>query len=244
MQTAVGVIPARFGSTRFPGKPLALINDRTLIERVYTAASKNKKLTDIIVATDHQEIFEHVKAFGGNVVMTSSDHQTGSDRVWEAVAEMNTNIIINIQGDEPLLDISWLDLLIDSFNDSSVQMSTLAKKITEPELNDKNTVKVILDNNSYAIYFSRFAIPFSRKVNDLEQVYKHIGLYGYRKSFLDEFCRHQQVNIELGESLEQLRALYMGANIKVSEVFAEAVGVDHPDDIARVEKILNERGMN
>ena len=215
MIRTIGVIPARFASTRFPGKPLELIAGKALIQRVYEGASLSKTLTELLVATDDQRIFEFVKSFGGNVVMTSVDLKTGSDRAWQAASQLDADVIVNIQGDEPLINPNWLDKVTEPFrNSNSTKMVTLAKRVEEAELDDKNIVKLIKDINNNAIYFSRFPIPYSRgKFNrDGNECYKHIGLYAYRKDFLKLFCEQKPTQLETLESLEQLRALHLGQN--------------------------------
>ncbi len=245
MMRTIGVIPARYASTRFPGKPLELIAGKALIQRVYEGASLSKSLDKLIVATDDQRIFNFVESFGGDVVMTSNDLQTGSDRVWQAVEAMDADIVINIQGDEPLISPSWLDNIVAPFKKQgeAPEMVTLAKPILSSELKDKNVVKLIKNKNNNAIYFSRFPIPFSRFEGSLSGCFKHIGLYAYQKKFLKKFCAQEPTSLEKAESLEQLRALYLGAKIRVIEVDEDAIGVDHPSDIKKVEDILMKKGL-
>lgn len=247
MIKTIGVIPARFASTRFPGKPLELIAGKALIQRVYEGASLSKTLTELIVATDDQRIFDFVKSFGGNVVMTDVDLKTGSDRVWQAAQNFDADVIVNIQGDEPLINPDWLDKITEPFkSSSSTEMVTLAKPIGKDELEDKNIVKLVKDINGNAIYFSRFPIPYSRGEFNSGEVgcFKHIGLYAYKKDFLKLFCEQKPTQLEVSESLEQLRALHLGAKIHVVEVQEDAIGVDHPEDIIKVEKILKEKGLS
>lgn len=243
---AVGVIPARFESTRFPGKPLAKINGKEMILWVAEGAKQSKLLSDVYVATDDERIARIVEKHGFKFVMTDSSLPTGSDRIWAAVKDKDFDIIVNIQGDEPLVNGALIDSLIQPMlNDSNVQMSTLAHPLSETELNSENSVKVILNKNSEAIYFSRFAIPFSReKFNPQKasgQVLKHIGMYGYKKTFLKQYCESGPTFVENAESLEQLRALYLGARIKIIQTDYRSWGVDVPSDIQIIEQKLKER---
>jgi 3-deoxy-manno-octulosonate cytidylyltransferase (CMP-KDO synthetase) len=244
---AVGVIPARFGSTRFPGKPLALVAGRPLLQWVIEAAQKSERLTDVIVATDNGPIFDFVRGLGVAVVMTSPDLPSGSDRVYAAVLNKDVDIVVNIQGDEPLLEPHLLDALIAPFEaDAQTQMSTLGTAMVSADLTNPNVVKVIADQNQNAIYFSRFAIPYSR-VDAAQlpgQCLKHVGLYAYRKAFLAKFCDQSPVGLELAESLEQLRALYLGATIRLVCVDCDLQGVDTPEDVQKVEKLMAKRNEN
>ena len=241
-----GVIPARFASTRFPGKPLKMINGQPLLSWVIQASKKSQKIQKIVVATDDRRIADLAVKEGVEVAMTDSDLATGTDRVWKAIEHKNLEVVINIQGDEPLIQSSLLDSLVGCFeNDSGLQMATLGRKLDAEALESPNTAKIILNKNDEAIYFSRFAIPYSRDKSDtsLSGALKHIGLYAYRKNFLESFCQQPPVAIELAEGLEQLRALYLGAKIKVLRVDSESWGVDTPDDVQKIEKIMLERGI-
>ncbi len=243
---AYGVIPARFASTRFPGKPLKLINGQPLLSWVIQAAKKSKKLQKLIVATDDQRIAELAISENVEVVMTDASLATGTDRVWKAIETKDSDVVINIQGDEPLLQATLLDTLVECFEkDSSLQMATLGRKLDQEALNSPNTAKIILNHKDEAIYFSRFAIPYSRDKSDssLSGALKHIGLYAYQKDFLKRFCAQAPVSIEVAEGLEQLRALYLGAKIKVVRVESESWGVDTPEDVFKIEQIMQERGI-
>lgn len=245
---AVGVIPARRAATRFPNKPLALISGREMISWVIDGVKQAKTLSEVIVATDDHEIFHVADKNGAKAVMTNPDHPSGSDRVWEAVSGIECDVVVNIQGDEPLVQGVDIDLLVRSFEDSAVQMSTLGTSLKHEELFDMNVVKVIRNLQSEAIYFSRYPIPFSRmpaenlSVTELDQfTLKHIGMYGYRKAWLRSFCESHSSPLERAESLEQLRALSLGAKIKVIQTQSIFQGVDIPDDIGKVEKRIKER---
>lgn len=244
-----GVIPARYGSTRFPGKPLVKILDKTLIQWVIELSKKNNDLNHVIVATDHKLIFDHVQNLKTSVVMTNENCQSGTDRIFEALQDQglsDDDVVINIQGDEPLLPSQYISVLIDVFKrDSELPMASLCHSLTEEDMNNTNAVKVLLNQNSEAIYFSRYNIPFSRasvpvNLSKLPDVQKHIGLYGYRYSFLKQFCKTQPCLSEKSESLEQLRALHLGARIKMISVAGATIGVDRPEDILLVEAKLKE----
>ncbi|MGZ3724052.1 MAG: 3-deoxy-manno-octulosonate cytidylyltransferase [Bdellovibrionales bacterium] len=238
---AIGVIPARFGSTRFPGKPLKKILNKPLLQWVIEGSKTSKLLKEIWVATDHQEIFELAERCGARAVMTPADLPTGSDRVFAASRNSAADVVVNIQGDEPLIRGEMLDQLVaPMLSDATLQMATLGRKLKEGDLQSQNTAKIVLNKHSEALYFSRFPIPYSRvDAKGQEAVcLKHIGLYAFRKSFLAEFCAQTPTALELAEGLEQLRALYLGARIKVVEVDFESWGVDTPEDVAKVEALL------
>jgi 3-deoxy-manno-octulosonate cytidylyltransferase (CMP-KDO synthetase) len=239
---AVGIIPARFSSTRFPGKPLAMIAGKTMIERVYKNAEKAKSLSGLFVATDDERIFSTIKSFGGKAVMTSPDCRSGSDRIAEAAEQIDAEIILNIQGDEPLLDHEALDRLVALFeNDPDLLYGTLAAPIiSEPELRNPNIVKVVLDRDDRCLYFSRSPVPFLRDMKFSQFAFwRHIGIYGFRKEFLLKFRSLPQGRLEAAESLEQLRALENGITIKAVKLKEwKAVSVDTPDDLKLVEEII------
>ncbi|MDD7986646.1 3-deoxy-manno-octulosonate cytidylyltransferase [Lentisphaera marina] len=241
--TTVAVIPARFGSTRFPGKPLALIAGRPMIQWTYEKAAASK-LDRVIVATDDEKIFNCVKEFGGEVVMTRSDHPTGTDRIAEAIKDIECDLIINLQGDEPLLPTAVIDELVERMKNSpEVNMGTVAvkKSFDGEEYTNPNNVKVVLDKNQQALYFSRCSIPFSRNTPDQDaSIYLHWGIYAYRRQLLFDFITWPQGTLEKIESLEQLRVLEHGEKILVAISDQESVGVDAPEDIAKVEKLLKE----
>ncbi len=241
----VGVIPARYASTRLPAKPLLKINGKPLLEWVIRGVREAKSLNELLVATDHPEIAQLAKSLDVEAVMTDPALPSGSDRVWAAARGREADLILNIQGDEPLIAPSWIDGLIDCFaGRPHLQMATLAHALPADELDALGTVKVIMNRAGEAIYFSRFAIPYSREGLDKwpGTALKHIGLYAYKKSFLGQFCEQKPTAIEKAESLEQLRALWLGAKIHVVPVDAVSVGVDTPDDVKKVEAILAKRG--
>jgi 3-deoxy-manno-octulosonate cytidylyltransferase (CMP-KDO synthetase) len=242
----IGVIPARYGSTRFPGKPLALIAGRPMVQHVYERAQRARLLTDIVVATDDDRIRQAVENFGGRAVMTSQAHSTGTDRVAEIAGSTDAPLYVNIQGDEPLIDPAFIDKCAELIS-SGAQMSTLVSRIeTRNHLLDQNVVKVVIDRSGHAIYFSRHAIPFPRKYLDAGRdvdlgastYLRHVGVYGYTKDTLLTLAEAGRCEMEDLESLEQLRALYLGVRIRVGFVGAATPCVDVPEDIEAVERLI------
>jgi 3-deoxy-manno-octulosonate cytidylyltransferase (CMP-KDO synthetase) len=241
----MGVIPARWGSTRFPGKSLALIAGVPLVVRVLQRVQQARRLDEVLVATDDQRIAHAVEDIGGAVVMTRPDHPSGTDRIAEAVRDRAAEVVINIQGDEPLIDPVLIDrLAVVLLEGDDWDMATAATPIrTAEEVCDASVVKVVCDQMDGALYFSRSVIPFFRgrgvEQGIREQAYwRHIGIYAYRRSFLERMVKHVPVTLETAESLEQLRALYMGGRIKVLRTESPGPGVDVPGDVARVEALL------
>ena len=241
---AIGVIPARWGSTRFPGKPLVPIAGKPLLQWVIEGSRKSRKLSEIIVATDDARIADLAKACGVRAVMTDSELPTGTDRVWQAVREIDADVVVNIQGDEPLIDADLLDRLVAPFEtDAGIEMATLGRTLDEEALISVNTAKIAVNIRDEAIYFSRFPIPYSRVKEgaSIDGALKHIGIYAYRRPFLERFCAQAPTLLETHEGLEQLRALYLGARIKVIRVENDSWGVDVPDDVEKIEKLLKTR---
>lgn len=236
----IGIIPARFASTRFPGKPLIDIAGKSMIQRVYERVLLSSKLTNVAVATDDDRIANHVKSFGGNVVITSASHQSGTDRCAEAAKSFpDADIIINIQGDEPFIQPEQIDLLIACFENDDVKIATLIKKITDQkDLFNSNTPKVTIDKHHRALYFSRNTIPFQRDVSEEQWLnkhdyFKHIGIYGFRKEALQQLTLLPVSTLEKAEALEQLRWLENGYPIQTAETLHESYGIDHPEDVTR-----------
>jgi 3-deoxy-manno-octulosonate cytidylyltransferase (CMP-KDO synthetase) len=237
----LGIIPARYASTRFPGKPLVDIAGKSMIQRVYEQAKKCTHLSEVVVATDDNRIFKHVHQFGGKAVMTSSDHQSGTDRCAEvALKHPEYDVIINIQGDEPYIDPEQITKLITCFNDTDTQIATLVKKVlTEQEVHNTNSPKVIINKHSEAIYFSRSPLPHIRgqeQQNWLQHFtyFKHIGIYGYRADILQQITKLSVSPLEKAESLEQLRWIENGYKIKVAETELETYAIDTPDDLKKL----------
>jgi 3-deoxy-manno-octulosonate cytidylyltransferase (CMP-KDO synthetase) len=235
VKKATGIIPARYAATRFPGKPLAKIAGKWMIQRVYEQALKAKFLQQIIIATDDERIFSAAQTFGADVRMTSPDHESGTERVAEVAKGVESPIIINIQGDEPLLQGSMIDDLIETLQDSSIAMATLASRVKDLDrIHDPNIVKVVTDKNGSALYFSRSPLP-SRPSDHFLQ---HIGIYGYQKEFLLTFHTLPFSRLEATEGLEQLRVLESGHKIKIVTTSFTTLSVDNPQDIMAVEKLI------
>lgn len=241
----IGLIPARYASTRFPGKPLALLGGKPVIQRVYEQVAS--VLDDACVATDDERIFDCVKNFGGKVVMTRTDHKSGTDRIEEAIEKIggDYDVIVNIQGDEPFIQKSQIETVCRCFDDKKTQIATLGKPFTDMDaVVNPNSPKIVIDNNSFAMYFSRSIIPFVRGKEQAEwlQHYpflKHLGIYAYRRDVLRQITQLPQSSLEIAESLEQLRWLQNGFKIKVGLTDVETVGIDTPDDLKRAEEFLS-----
>lgn len=240
---AIGVIPARYGSTRFEGKVLADVRGKPMIQWVYEAAKKTKMLDDVIVACDDKRIKDTVEAFGGKAVLTSKDHASGTDRICEAVSFIDVKIVVNIQADEPLIDPVMIASVVRPFaDDRSLSMATLKKKIEDyHEITDPNVVKVVTDKQDFALYFSRSIIPYQRDKSVGINYYKHIGLYAYTKDFLFVFKNLPESHLEKLEKLEQLRVLEAGFKIKVLETNVSTIGVDTYEDLERARKAIAQK---
>lgn len=240
----IGLIPARYASTRFPGKPLALLGGKPVIQRVYEQVAAS--LDAAYVATDDQRIYDCVMSFGGKVVMTSSNHKSGTDRIREALDKINLpyDVAVNIQGDEPFIQPSQIQALCDCFNDPATQIATLGKPFESMEAAENpNSPKIVLTNDNYAMYFSRSIIPFVRGKEKSKWLanypfLKHLGIYAYKTEVLREITQLPQSSLELAESLEQLRWLQNGYKVKVGITHIETVGIDTPEDLARAEQLL------
>lgn len=240
----IGIIPARYGSTRFPGKPLVEIHGKSMIRRVYEQCEK-AQLDQIVVATDDARIFEHVKSFGGIAIMTSERHKSGTDRIAEAVDKLQLetdSIVINIQGDEPFINPNDIRVLAECFNKPETQIATLVKKINnQSELDNPNSPKVVLGVNQQALYFSREAIPYLKGVSKKDWLqhrdyFQHIGIYAFQNSVLKEITKLTQSQLEQSEGLEQLRWLENGYSIVTVETQSECIAVDVPEDLIRIDE--------
>ena len=247
----IAIIPARYASTRFPGKPLAMLGEKSVIQRVYEQVTKQ---LPACVATDDERIYEHVKSFGGHAVMTRTDHKSGTDRIEEAVEKLqlakefeiddNNTVIVNVQGDEPFIQPEQIQALCECFNDPTTDIATLGIKFKTLEaIKNPNSPKIILDNMGFAMYFSRSVIPYVRGKEEAEwpqsfDFLKHIGMYAYKRSILKEVTSLPQSSLEIAESLEQLRWLQNGYKIKVGETTQETIGIDTPEDLAEAIKRL------
>jgi 3-deoxy-manno-octulosonate cytidylyltransferase (CMP-KDO synthetase) len=241
---AIGIIPARWGATRFEGKVVANLLGKPVVQHVWENAKKAKMLDDLLIACDDERIMKVVKDFGGKAVFTSPDQPSGTDRLAEVVNPLDVKIAVNIQGDEPLVRPIMIDTLVMALEDEKMaQMATVMKRIEdESELTNSNVVKVVTDKNGYALYFSRFAIPYNRtgekEASRRPVYYKHIGLYAFTKDFLFTFRSLPKSSLENAEKLEQLRVLEFGYKIKVVETKFDTIGVDTPEDLRRVEEVL------
>ncbi len=241
---AIGVIPARYGSKRFEGKVLADLGGKPMIQHVYERARQASFLDRVLVATDDERIRDAVSSFGGDAVMTSPHHPSGTDRVGEAVKDIDVEVVVNIQGDEPLIEPSAIDtVIVPLFDDRSIPMATLIRIISDTrDMENPNVVKVVMDRDGFALYFSRSTIPHSRDEGKYP-VCGHIGIYAYQKSFLLEFIKLEPTPLERIERLEQLRALENGYRIKVITVENYlGVGVDTPQDLRKVRRFLEGTG--
>ncbi|MBO5975018.1 MAG: 3-deoxy-manno-octulosonate cytidylyltransferase [Paludibacteraceae bacterium] len=241
------IIPARYASSRFPGKPLALIGHKPMIQLVYEQVKKETE--DVYVATDDERIFDVVNCFGGNVVMTSADHRSGTDRCFEAYQRIakEVDVVINVQGDEPFVQPEQIGLLKNCFSDPITEIATLVKPFSEKDtidsLSSPNTPKVVINNRMEAIYFSRSVIPYLRGIDRLKWLqkgtfYKHIGMYAYRVDVLEQITRLEATPLELSEKLEQLRWIENGFRIKVGITNSETIGVDTPEDLQKANEFF------
>ena len=239
---AIGIIPSRYASTRFPGKPLVDIKGKTMIRRVYEQAQQSQALSGVFVATDDQRIADEVESFGGNVIMTSSSHPSGTDRCFEALEKLGKDkydVVVNIQGDEPFIHPEQINKVVKSFDDKKVQIATLAHKISNSEdIRNPSIVKIARNIHGEALYFSRSAIPFIRGTKDadwttLYPFLKHIGIYAYRSDVLEQIVKLPASSLEKAESLEQLRWLENGYSIKVEITNQESFPVDTPEDLKK-----------
>lgn len=235
---SICVIPARYSSTRLPGKPLKDICGKPMICRVYERAKNSKLAEKIIVATDDERIFQAVEKNSGCAMMTRADHKTGTDRLAEVAEKFpDAEVIVNVQGDEPLIEASLIDELIEQFIDEDLQMATVATELfDEAEMSNPNNVKVVIDKKNNALYFSRSLIPYPRNAGNAK-VYKHIGIYAYRRDFLLDYAKMKPTELEQAESLEQLRALENGFKIRVIKSNCKFIGVDTEEDLRLVNEI-------
>ncbi|NOZ12849.1 MAG: 3-deoxy-manno-octulosonate cytidylyltransferase [Acidobacteria bacterium] len=246
------IIPARYESSRLAGKPLLKIKDQTIIQMVYERTRSSSLLEDVVVATDDSRIFDHVISFGGKAVMTSTEHRSGTDRIAEVAEGLDADVIVNVQGDEPLITNKVIDALIRPFQrDSKLQMSTVMARIMDKrELFNPNVVKVVSDGNGNAIYFSRSPIPFRKspgmnlkfdvKNDEMGHWFKHVGIYGYKREFLLAFARMKEGMLEKIEGLEQLRALENGVRIHVEQTDYSGIGIDTNEDYLQLKALLGD----
>lgn len=251
VETVTAIIPARYGSTRFPGKPLALIHGLPMIQHVYQRVAKAQLVSRVIIATDDQRIVDVASGFGAEVRLTRADHATGTDRLAEVAADLDSDFIVNVQGDEPLINPAMLDQAIQPLlDDPAIQMGTLAARITSiDDFYSPNVVKVVRDIDDMALYFSRAPIPWPRELNAEQlamrlpelMLWRHIGLYVYRRQLLLDYPGWPETPLEKLECLEQLRAMERGIRLYVAETEWQCHGVDTPADLARVEKLMQQQ---
>jgi 3-deoxy-manno-octulosonate cytidylyltransferase (CMP-KDO synthetase) len=240
MLEAIGVIPSRYRSVRFPGKALADLRGKPLIQHVYERCRSARTLTRVIVATDDERILEAVKAFGGEALLTSSEHASGTDRLAEVARKLPAPIYVNIQGDEPLVDPRDIDALVASLRAEGVEMATLRRIIAdERDIGSPHVVKVVVNAAGEALYFSRAPIPYSGSIREA-RFHRHLGVYAYRRNILIEIAQTPPGDLETKENLEQLRVLEMGRAIRVLDAVGDSIGVDTPEDLERVRAILEQ----
>ncbi len=238
--TAVAIIPARYHSTRLPGKALADIGGRPMIEHVYRRASAARSIASVLVATDDERIVRAVERFGGRARMTSASHASGTDRLAEVAADLDCDVVVNVQGDEPLIEPEMIDQAVAPFAaDSSLMMTTLRRRIEDPaDVRNPNVTKVVVDGDGFALYFSRAPIPFVRDGSPAAPAWRHVGLYAYRRPCLLRLAGLAPTALERSEALEQLRALEHGIRIKALETAFDSIGVDTPEDLERVRRLV------
>ena len=245
-QHVIGVIPARYGSSRFKGKVLAKIAGKPMIQWVYDQVRKSQSLDQLFIAVDDDRVLKCVEGFGGKAVMTKPNHPSGTDRIAEVIENLQADIVVNIQGDQPLIDPKMIDEAVQPMlEDTSIPMSTLKIKIEEEYYSDPAVVKVVVDKNDFALYFSRSLIPYPRDGESIN-VFEHVGLYAYRKNFLLQISKMPQTYLEKIEMLEQLRVMENGYKIKVIETESEhaaGVSVDTPEDLANVKKLIKQLNL-
>ncbi|PYR80656.1 MAG: 3-deoxy-manno-octulosonate cytidylyltransferase [Acidobacteria bacterium] len=238
--SAVAIIPARFHSTRLPGKALADIGGRPMIEHVYRRAAAAASIDRVIVATDDERIARAVRGFGGDARMTSAAHQSGTDRLAEVARALDCDVVVNVQGDEPLIEPAMIDEAVAPFaRDAALLVTTLRRRISsDADLHNPNVTKVVVDRDDYALYFSRAPIPYTRPGQPEASAWRHVGLYAYRRTCLLQLAALPQTALERAEALEQLRALEHGIRIKAIETAYDSIGVDTPEDLERVRRLV------
>ena len=234
----VAAIPARYAATRFPGKLMQMLGNKTIIRHVYDNTVSTGLFNDVFVITDSDIIYKEIKDSGGKVIMSKKVHESGSDRIAEAIAEMNIDVIVNVQGDEPFIKKEPLEKLVRLFNDDSIQVASLMRKISKEEAGNPNNVKVVTDKLGYALYFSRSIIPYKREETLNPEYFLHVGVYAYKKDVLMNFTKWPQSSLERIEKLEQLRYLENGIKIKMAETEYNNIAIDTPEDLERAKSSL------
>ena len=234
----VAAIPARYAATRFPGKLMQLLANKSVIRHVYDNTLATGLFTDVFVVTDSDIIYKEITTNGGKAIMSKKEHGSGSDRIAEAVTEMNVDVIVNVQGDEPFIKKEPLEKIVTLFNDPAVQVASLMRKISKEEAANPNNVKVVADKSGYALYFSRSAIPYQRDAELKADYFLHVGVYAYKKDILMNFTKWPQSSLEKIERLEQLRYLENGIKIKMAETDYNSIAIDTPEDLERAKNSL------
>lgn len=234
----IAVIPARYAATRFPGKLMQMLGNKTIIRHVFVNAKKTGLFNDVFVVTDSDVIYQEITKNGGKAIMSKKEHESGSDRIAEAISEMNVDVIVNIQGDEPFIQKEPLEKLVTLFKDPSVQVASLMRKISKAEAENPNNVKVVTDSSGNALYFSRSIIPFQRDAGMNAEYFLHVGVYAYKKEALMNFTKWPQSVLEKTEKLEQLRYLENGIKIKMAETDYNNIAIDTPEDLEKAKTLL------
>jgi 3-deoxy-manno-octulosonate cytidylyltransferase (CMP-KDO synthetase) len=234
----IAVIPARYAATRFPGKLMQLLGNKSIIRHVYDNTTATGLFNDVFVVTDSDIIYKEIISNNGKAIMSKKEHESGSDRIAEAVEHMNVDVIVNVQGDEPFIKKEPLEKIIQLFNDPLMQVGSLMRKISKEEASNPNNVKVVVDKKSYALYFSRSIIPFQRDTNIGAEYFLHVGVYAYKKEALMNFTKWPQTILEKTEKLEQLRYLENGIKIKMAETDYINIAIDTPEDLAHANEIF------
>ena len=234
----VAVIPARYSATRFPGKLMQMLGKKPIIRHVYDNTVATGLFTDVFVVTDNDLIYKEINGNGGQAIMSKKEHESGSDRIAEAIAEMNVDIIVNVQGDEPFIKKEPLEKLVRLFNEPGVQVASLMRKISKEEAGDPNNVKVVTDRSGHALYFSRSIIPYQRDEKTNAEYFLHVGVYAYKKDVLMSFTKWPQSALEKNEKLEQLRYLENGIKIKMAETAYNNIAIDTPEDLEKAKLFL------
>jgi 3-deoxy-manno-octulosonate cytidylyltransferase (CMP-KDO synthetase) len=233
----VAAIPARYAATRFPGKLMQMLGNKTIIQHVYDNTVSTGLFNDVFVVTDSDIIYKEIKNSGGKVIMSKKVHESGSDRIAEAIAEMNIDVIVNVQGDEPFIKKEPLEKLVHLFSDANIQVASLMRKISKEDAANPNNVKVVTDKLGYALYFSRSIVPYQREKTNAEY-FLHVGVYAYKKDVLMNFTKWPQSLLEKTEKLEQLRYLENGIKIKMAETDYNNIAIDTPEDLERAKSSL------
>jgi len=234
----VAAIPARYAATRFPGKLMQILGNKTIIRHVYDNTVSTGLFNDVFVVTDSDIIYKEIKDSGGKVIMSKKEHESGSDRIAEAISEMNIDVIVNVQGDEPFIKKEPLEKLVRIFNDDSIQVGSLMRKISKDEAVNPNNVKVVTDRSGYALYFSRSIVPYQRDEKMNSEYFLHVGVYAYKKDALITFTKLPQSQLEKIEKLEQLRYLENGIKIKMAETDYNNIAIDTPEDLEKAKNSL------